>query len=543
MGARPYRGVAVNPSASKTDEPCVLAVDLGTSGCKTALVSLSGEVLAWAFEPVPLHVLPGGGAEQAPGDWWAALVSTARRVLQAQAPGRVAAVCCSCQGEGTVPVDERGEALSNALLWMDMRGAEALRRQARGLVNVAGYDALKLLRYLRLTGGAPALSGKDPAGHMLFVRDEWPDVYRRTAKFLNVTDYLVLRLTGRAVATQDSILTSWVTDNRDPSRVRYHPGLLRDSGIDPEKFPELVRCTDVVGTLKPSVASELGLPATTPVVAGAIDTTAAAIGSGAVADFEAHLYIGTSSWIAAHVPFKKTDVGASIASVPCAIPDRYLMVAMQTAAGANLTFLRDRILYHTDELLQEAHQPDVYKLLDQIAARVPAGSRGLIYTPWLFGERSPVEDRSLRAGLFNLSLEHSREDIIRAFLEGVAFNTRWLLGPVTRFLGQRPKALTIVGGGGASAVWCQIFADVLNLEVRQPREPQQANARGAAIIAGVGLGLLRFDEVPQRTAFAAEYHPHPAHREVLDEAFGTFRELHRRLAPLYQRRAASRRSP
>lgn len=528
-------------SNSKTEEPCVLAVDLGTSGCKTALVSLSAKVLAWAFEPVQLHVLPPGGAEQVPADWWAAFVSTARRVLATQPKVEVAGVCCSCQGEGTIPVDERGEALSNALVWMDMRGAEALRRHVRGLVNVAGYDALKLMSYLRLTGGAPALSGKDPAGHMLFIRDEWPDVYRRTAKFLNVTDYLVLRLTGRTVATQDSMVTSWVTDNRDPSNITYHPGLLRGSGIDPRKFPELVRCTDVVGTLRPEVANELGLPQSTPVVAGAMDTTAAAIGSGAVADFDAHLYIGTSSWIAAHVPFKKTDVGASIASVPCAIPDRYLMVAMQTAAGANLTFLRDRVLYHKDELLQEAQQPDVYKLLDQIAARVPAGSRGLIYTPWLFGERSPVEDRTLRAGLFNLSLEHSREDIIRAFLEGVALNTRWLLGPVTRFLGQRPKALTIAGGGGASAVWCQIFADVLDVKVRQLNEPQQANARGAAAIAGVGLGLMRFDEVPRRTAIAAEYLPQPAHREVLDESFSTFLELYRRLSPLYRRIGATRR--
>lgn len=527
------------------DEPCVLAVDLGTSGCKTALVSLGGRVEAWAFEPVTLHVLPGGGAEQVPEDWWKAFVATARQVLARRRPDAppVVAVCCSCQGEGTIPVGTDGEPLRNALLWMDMRGAAALRRRVRGLVNVAGYDALKLFRWLRLTGGAPALSGKDPAGHMLYVRDEEPEVYRRTAKFLNVLDYLVLRLTGRCVATEDSILTSWVTDNRTPGQVRYHEGLVRASGIEREKLPDIVRCTEVVGSLRPAVAAELGLPATTPVVAGAVDTTAAAIGSGAVADFDAHLYIGTSSWIAAHVPFKKTDVGASIASVPCALPDRYLMVAMQTSAGANLTFLRDRVLYHTDELLQEEHQPDVYKILDVIAARVPAGSRGLIYTPWLFGERSPVDDRSLRAGLFNLSLEHSREDIIRAFLEGVALNTRWLLEPVTRFMGRRPEALTIVGGGGASPVWCQIFADVLDLRIRQLKDPQQANALGAAAIAAVGLGLMTFDEASRRTALKREYHPEPKHRAVLDGAYRTFRELHRRLAPLYQRLANQRSAP
>ena len=136
-----------------------------------------------------------------------------------------------------------------------------------------------------------------------------------------------------------------------------------------------------------------------------------------------HLYIGTSSWIAAHVPFKKTDIASSLASIPCAVPGRYLLTALQATAGGNLTFLRDNIIYHKDELLQEAAVPDIFKVLDQIAHRVPAGSNGVMYTPWIWGERAPVEDRTLRAGLYNLSLNNGREDIIRAFLEGIAFNT------------------------------------------------------------------------------------------------------------------------
>ena len=224
------------------DSRYILAVDLGTSGCKTALVSLEGRVAGWAFAQVPLHILPGGGAEQVPADWWAAFVSTTRRVLEHSgvSPEAVAAVCCSCQGEGTVPVDRDGRALMNAITWADMRGAARIRAHARGWLNFAGYDARRLLRWVRITGGAPSLTGKDPAAHMLLVRDEFPDVYRATYKFLNVLDYLNLRLTGRFVATHDSILTSWVTDNRDLRRVRYHPALLEASGIDADKFPELV---------------------------------------------------------------------------------------------------------------------------------------------------------------------------------------------------------------------------------------------------------------------------------------------------------------
>ncbi|WP_374595049.1 FGGY-family carbohydrate kinase, partial [Aquabacterium sp.] len=340
-------------SERHSSEPVVLAVDLGTSGCKTALVSLGGEVLAWAFRPVELHLLPGHGAEQDPRDWWAAFLSTAAEVL-AQRPElrqRVVAVCCSTQGEGTVAVSRSGEPLTRCLLWMDMRGAAALRQRVRGWVNVAGYGASKLWRWVRLTGGAPALSGKDPAAHMLYVKQTWPDLYERTFKFLNVLDYLNLRLTGRFVATHDSILTSWVTDNRDLQQVRYDPALIAASGIEADKFPELVRSTDVIGPLLPEVASELGLPRSTRVVAGAIDNSAGAVGSGAVEDYRAHLYIGTSSWVAAHLPDKKTSVTSQLAAVPCAVPGKYLAMGMQTAAGANLTFLRDRVLYHQDELL------------------------------------------------------------------------------------------------------------------------------------------------------------------------------------------------
>ena len=519
------------------NEPYILAVDLGTSGCKSALVSASGRIAAWEFQEVPLHVLPGGGAEQDPLDWWNAFLVTAKKLIARNVVPLqdILAVCSSTQGEGTVPVDRNGNALMNCLLWMDMRGAENLKQITRGLVNVAGYDLARLFRWISLTGGAPSLTGKDPAAHMLFIRDQFPEIYASTYKFLNVLDYMNLRLSGRFVATPDSILTSWVTDNRDSARVRYDDRLVRASGIAADKFPEIVQCTDVIGELKPDVAASLGLGPGLKVVAGAIDTTAAAVGSGAVEDFSAHLCVGTSSWIAAHVPFKKTDIDTSMASVPCAIPGKYLMISMQTTAGGNLTFLRDKILYHKDELLLEAGTPDVYRIMDRIAARVPAGSNGVIYTPWIFGERSPVEDRHVRAAIFNLSLENSREDIIRAFLEGVALNTRWLMAPTEKFLGRKLAALNFVGGGARSDVWCQIFADVLGLAIRQVKDPIQVNARGAAFLGAVGLGLLKFADVPGQVEVQQEYQPDPANRSVYDRTFTEFVKLYGATKGIYKR--------
>ncbi|RPI22038.1 MAG: xylulose kinase, partial [Chloroflexota bacterium] len=295
----------------------VLAVDLGTSGIKVALVTFHGRVLGWDTVPVQLYITPGGGAEQSPEEWWQAFLTASRRLLSQGlvAASQVRAICCSTQGEGTIPVDANGNALMNCILWMDMRGAPHLRKQARGIVNVLGVDLIKLIRWIRLTGGMPSMTGKDPAGHMLLVRECFPEIYARTYKFLNVLDYLNLRLTGRFAATFDSILTSWVTDNRNPNKIQYDPGLVRQSGIDAGKFPEIVPCTEVLGQLKADVAEALGLSAGVQVVAGAIDVTAAGIGSGAIADYLPHLYIGTSSWIAAHLPFKKTDPITSMASV------------------------------------------------------------------------------------------------------------------------------------------------------------------------------------------------------------------------------------
>jgi len=515
----------------------VLAVDLGTSGCKTALVSMRGEMAAWAFEPVETRLIPNGGAEQDPEAWWSAFITTARRVLEKNlaAPDQIAAICCSTQGEGTVPVDAAGNVLHPCILWMDTRGVDLLKRITRGLVSVAGYDPLRLLRWIRLTGGAPSLTGKDPAAHMLFIKHERPGVYAETAKFLNVLDYLNLRLTGRCVATYDSILTSWVTDNRNPSRIAYHDALVRGSGIARDKFPEIVPCTEVIGTLLPDVASALGLPRGVPVVAGSIDTSAAAVGSGAVRDFDAHIYIGTSSWLAAHVPFKKTDIVSSIASVPCAIQGRYLMTALQATAGGNLTFLRDKILYHKDELLAEAHVPDVYKIMDRIAANTPAGSNGVIFTPWSYGERSPVEDPYIRAAIHNLSLDNSREDIIRAVLEGVALNNRWLLAPVERFLGKRLETITLTGGGANSDVWCQIFADVLNRPIRQLADPIQVNVLGAAFIAFTGLGLIRYEDVPNIVRYKKTYQPRPENQAIYDRQFEAFVGLYKQNKGIYRR--------
>jgi len=327
----------------------------------------------------------------------------------------------------------------------------------------------------------------------------------------------------------------WVTDNRDIENIVYDERLLKITTLDGDKLPELKRAVDLLGTLKEDVAAEFGMPENVPVVMGTPDVQSAAIGSGAVKDFAGHLYIGTSSWITCHVPFKKTDIFHNLASLPSAIPGKYFVANEQESAGACLKFLKDNILYHQDELLIEAEVPDIYKVFDQIVERAPAGSGKLIFTPWLYGERTPIEDHSVRGGFSNISLQTTREHLIRAVFEGVAYNARWLLIHVEKFIGQRMDTLNIIGGGANSDIWCQIFADVLNRSIRQVKDPIQANARGAAFLASVALGYCTFDDIAERTQIANTYAPNPANRQIYDELFEEFLEIYKRNRAMYAR--------
>jgi xylulokinase len=515
----------------------ILAIDLGTSGPKSALVSTRGEVIDYEFESVDLLILPNGGAEQDPNQWWQAIINTAKRVLNKKWVAAEDIVCVSCttQWSGTVAVDQSGNALTNAVIWMDTRGSRYIEQITNGLINIAGYGIQKLRRWLSLTGGAPGHAGKDPIAHILFLKYEYPEIYRQTYKFLEPKDYINLRFTGRFAASFDSIALHWITDNRNLVEVDYDDRLIRICGVTRDKFPDLMRAVDILGPIKKEVAQELGLDEDTPVITGTPDIPSAVLGSGAVRDFEGHLYVGTSSWITCHVPFKKTDLFHNMATLPSALPKRYYIVNEQETAGACLTFLRDNILYHKDRLLDESSLPDVYKIFDEIAENTPAGSNNVIFMPWLYGERTPVENDSVRSGIFNLSLSTTREHLVRAIFEGVAYNSKWLLGYVEKFIKRRLDPIHIIGGGANSNVWCQIFADVFNRTIKQVKDPIQANLRGAAFLASISMGYLSVDDICGHVQIARTYQPDPKNRNIYDRLYPQFLALYKRNKPIFKR--------
>ncbi|MET0409924.1 MAG: FGGY-family carbohydrate kinase [Polyangiaceae bacterium] len=499
----------------------VLALDLGTSGAKAAVFSANGAALASAFQPTALSLLPGGGAEQDPKEWWDAVLGVCQQVLNHPAVDRasVGAIGVTGQWSGTVAVGADGEPLHQALIWMDSRGAAEVEAIAGGILGIP-YSIPRALRWVTLTGGAPAKSGKDSLAHILYLRAHAPRVYEQARYFLEPKDYINFRLTGVAAASYDSIALHWVTDNRNVDEVKYHPTLLGYAGLDREKLPPLCSAAHVIGTLRPQVADRLGLSSQVKVVAGTPDVHSTALGSGAVDDFEPHLYLGTSTWLSCHLPFKKTDILHNMASLPAALPGRYLLVNEQECAGACLTQLKDRILFAGDA--EESAPRSSFADLDRIAAAAPPGSERLLFLPWLYGERSPVEDHLLRGGFFNYSLSTTRAHLVRAVLEGVAFNARWLLGYAERFAGRRFQSLRLVGGGGKSRLWCQIYADILDRAIERVEEPVLAGLRGVSALSFAALEGGAVREHAQHAPLLETLEPRREHRGMYDELFEAF---------------------
>ncbi len=527
------------PTRTPPNEPLILVVDLGTTACKAGLVTPNGQVVAYVQEAdaTPTYFEKGGKAEQNPHDWWQVITRNVRRLFVENniAKERIAAMGVSSHWSGTVPVDRAGRALGNAIIWMDSRGAPYVAEITGGFPKVEGYGARKLFTWLRLTGGMPTRSGKDPIAHILYLKNQEPQRYRETYKFLEPKDFLNLRLTGQVATDYAAITLHWLTDNRNVNNIAYHPQLLNWAGIAREKLPDIFPTIHTLGKLLPQPAADLDIPAGLPVVMGAPDVHAPVLGSGAVNNYQAHVYVGTSSWFSCHVPFKKTDVFHNMASLPASVPGRYFVVNEQETAGVSLTFLRDK-LFFPDDLLNTGPAPeDAYRLFDQLAAQASPGSGGLIFTPWLYGERTPVEESTLRAGFYNLSLTTTRADMLRAALEGVAFNTRWLQKYVEKLAGRRMEPVNFIGGGALSDVWSQIFADVLGRTIQQVKDPQAAGLRGVAVLAGLTLKMTTLQDYARHVEIANTYHPNPALKPLYDELFAAFLEIYKQNSKLYKK--------
>jgi xylulokinase len=509
-------------------EKYVLAHDVGTSSNKAVLVRLDTTVVGHATAEYPVYYPKRGWAEQKPSDWWKAIATTTKRLLEKEKvkPAQIVGLAFSTQMAGTLPVNEKGEPLMPCMIWLDTRAAEQAEKIWKGPIKIAGYNLFALLKFLQITGGAPGRVGKDAICKILWIKEKEPSIYAETHKFLDVKDYLLYKCTGNFVTSRDCANISWLMDTRK-GRLCWAEPILKKYGIEKEKLPEIRKSTEIAGKLTDEAAEELGLAEGTPVVVGAGDVVSASVGSGAVLENHIHAYVGTSGWLACHTKERKKDITHYIGSICSANPDMYLCVAEQETAGACLEWVKNNMFSEIAE--------DVYEMFDKMAANVAPGSGGLIFTPWLFGERAPLDDPNVRGGFHNLSLEHSRENLVRAVLEGVALNMKWALGCLEK-LTSKAEAINIIGGGAISNVWCQIFADVLNRRIKQVQDPKEAGAKGAAIIAMIALGNVKsFEEAAELVRIKNVYEPNQKNVRVYEEIFNEFRGIYKNNRKMYRR--------
>ena len=293
--------------------------------------------------------------------------------------------------------------------------------------RIKGFNIFRLLKFLRITGGAPGHTGKDQIGKILWLQRHEPEVFAKTYKYLDAKDFIIFKLTGAMVTSVDLAVIWWFLDTRK-NRNEWSPELCRMAHIRPDQLAEVKESSAIAGVLTPEAAELTGLRPGTPIINGGGDLTVAALGSGSIGDGELHISLGTSGWVAGHVSKRKIDLPHYTGCIGSTYPSKYFLVmAHQETAGICLEWLKNKVLYHEEQLKAEAHVPNIYELLDSLAEQAGPGAGGLIFTPWMYGERSPLDDDTVRAGLFNVGLNHSREHIIRAVFEGIAFNTRWAM--------------------------------------------------------------------------------------------------------------------
>lgn len=517
----------------KPAEKYVLVIDLGTGGPKVGLVDRHGSVEASASAPVQLTFLPGGGAEHDPAEWWTSIKSCVTRVMQGSGVSMesILAVAVTSMWSVTLPVDEHGQPLMNVMSWMDLRGAPHNSALVRGFPSVQGYKLTTLLKYLDKHGFPP--SPTDALGHMLFIKHERPEVYQRTYKFFEPSDYINMKLTGKFAATQNTALPMLVVDNRRLDRTDYDPWLVKMSTIDRSKLPDLQPIDGILGELKPDVAKELGLKPGTPVVCGVNDNSTSAVGAGSIGDAEPAACMGNSGHLAFHLPFKKGDMNHSICTIPSGIKGSYLFWADLGNNAEVLNTSLKMLLSRGDSNETAELSPEAYASASQMAATVPPGSGGVLFLPWFNGSISPGMDEYMRGGFLNLSHSTSRSHMLRAVYEGLSMNWRWLRGPAEKLAGRTFRYWRLTGGGALSDVWAQIMADVVGIPMHRQANPRYHNVVGMGLLAFSRLGLVKLEDIPAMIKFDRVFEPETKNQQLYGRMFAQFLEAKDRIRPVF----------
>jgi len=502
----------------------IIAHDVGTSSDKAVLISYEGKIIASKAEPYPTYYPAPSFVEQDPLDYWNACCKASREVLEESGVDKkdVKAVIFSTQAMGIIPVDNDGNVLHPNITWVDGRA----EKQAKELMNKVGGKTI-----FTLVSGTPIM-GKDVIAKIQWVREERPDVYKRTKYFLDVNGYLKYKCTGVMVA-ELSGASSYGLDLKKKTWL----SALKLVGIDMNKLPPLVKSIDKIGEgLTATAAEEMGLLEKTIVFGGCDDTQAAAVGSGMNSDGDIHIYLGTSAWVGA-TSKNQTKFVHGAAAIQSADPEMNLIDGITEAAGSNIQWICDQFFRSE----QKEYGDKIYAYMDEVIKKVPAGSDGLICTPWMTGERCPVSSTTTRATLFNMTPTHTREHLMRAVYEGIGYNLRWILENYEKDYKLSCRRFRIIGGGALDEAWMQIIADITQREFAVVENPRMAGALGVAIVAFVGLGVIDgFDKAGRFVKEERQYYPNMANKVVYDKLFANYKEIYKSLEKTYKKANSKR---
>ena len=515
----------------------LIAYDIGTTGVKTCLFEVDDSIrlLGYAGKNYPLYILENGGAEQDGDDWWNAMCESTREVLKATgiAPERIEGVSFCSQMQGLVLVDKDGVPVHRPMSYMDQRAKEEIKKGIAHGFQIAGANVCKLIKSLIITG---AVSGsvKDPVWKYKWVEAHEPENFKRAYRWLDVKDYLIARCTGRFAATQDSAFATLLYDTRKGHR-GWSKTICKMLGVNMDHLPEIIQSTDRVGGLTAKAAAELGLMEGTGVYGGGGDSSLIGVGAGCVASGATHIYWGTSGWVITVTDKQMVDVTAMIAAIVGAQPDKFNYFAEMETAGKCLEWAKTHLA--EDELNYydtKAHpEGNTYAILTKAAETVPAGSDGLIFTPWLHGNRCPFEDPHASGMFFGLKLDSSKAQMVRAVLEGVCYHLRWMLESQDKML-KTSDPIRFVGGGARSPEIAQILADITGRRIETVDSPQNVGSVGAAAVMAVGMGVIpSLESVQSFIRVTDTYEPNMANHEIYNHYYGIFRKLYQANRKLY----------
>lgn len=519
----------------------VLAYDIGTTGVKTCLFEIDQTIkmIDSASCGYGLYILENGGAEQDGDEWWEAMCKTTREIFARSDVNvdQVAGISFCSQMQGLVLVDREGVPIHRPMSYMDQRAEEEIKKGIANGIQIAGANIFKLIPSLIITG-AVSSSVKDPMWKYKWIEAHEPEQFARAYKWLDVKEYLISRCTGKFVMTEDSAFSTFLYDTR-----KGHEGwsqkLCKMFDIKTDLLPPVIKATDEAGKLSEKAAEELGLKEGTPVFGGGGDAALIGIGAGCVKTGQTHIYCGTSGWVSTIVDKRCVDTQNMIAAAVGALSGKYNYFAEMETAGKCLEWVKDHLaldeigIYldkhdvceQSDEEKEKVYR-NLFEYLSETISKVPPGAGGVIFTPWLHGNRCPFEDPDSAGMFFNIKLETGKTEMIRAVTEGVCYHLRWMLECEDRKV-RTSQVIRFCGGGALNDVTGQMLADITGRTIEIVSSPQNVGSMGAAAIIGVGLGVMKsIEEIADFIPAQKSFTPDPEANALYEKNYQVFKQLH-----------------